>query len=376
MHEGTVRRVLMTGDTVGGVWTFTLELAKGLAAYGIEVTLAAMGGEPGNDQRADAAAIPNLRLFTSGYKLEWMNSPWEDMKDSGRWLLEIERRFVPDAIHLNTYGHGSLKFGAPTVMTAHSCAVSWWKAVRGEPVPERWERYRGEVEKALRSVDFIAAPSYTMLRTLEENYGAGLPPGRVVANGCNTGMFYAPNELAKKPAILAAGRLWDEAKNIAAVAGIAGSLPWPVYLAGDMRHPDGTEPKIEGCRVLGRLAPAALARWYRKAAIYLHPARYEPFGLCVAEAALSGCALVLGDIASLRELWDGAAVFVPPDEPERMKAALEGLIASPELRAAMSCRAMARARKFTAEQMAEGYLDVYRMLAARRRAAWRNVCAS
>ncbi len=31
------------------------------------------------------------------------------------------------------------------------------------------------------------------------------------------------------------------------------------------------------------------------------PARYEPFGLSVLEAALSGCALVLGDIPSLRE---------------------------------------------------------------------------
>src|SRR4051812_34698357 len=31
------QRILMTGDTVGGVWTFTLELARQLTARGAEV---------------------------------------------------------------------------------------------------------------------------------------------------------------------------------------------------------------------------------------------------------------------------------------------------------------------------------------------------
>jgi hypothetical protein len=47
------------------------------------------------------------------------------------------------------------------------------------------------------------------------------------------------------------------------------------------------------------------------------PARYEPFGLSVLEAALSGCALVPGDIASLRGNWDGVAEFVCPDDAAR-----------------------------------------------------------
>ena len=39
--------------------------------------------------------------------------------------------------------------------------------------------------------------------------------------------------------------------------------------------------------------------WFARAGIYALPAVYEPFGLSVLEAALSGCALVLGDIPSL-----------------------------------------------------------------------------
>ena len=50
-----------------------------------------------------------------------------------------------------------------------------------------------------------------------------------------------------------------------------------------------------------------------RAAIYALPARYEPFGLSILEAALSGCALVIGDIPSLREIWADAALFVPSD---------------------------------------------------------------
>ena len=39
-----VDRVLMTADTVGGVWTYALDLARKLAGRGCEVTLATMGG--------------------------------------------------------------------------------------------------------------------------------------------------------------------------------------------------------------------------------------------------------------------------------------------------------------------------------------------
>ena len=35
-------RVLMTADTVGGVWTYALELAGALAPLGVDITLATM----------------------------------------------------------------------------------------------------------------------------------------------------------------------------------------------------------------------------------------------------------------------------------------------------------------------------------------------
>ena len=256
MADCAAGRVLMTGDTVGGVWTFTLELARALEKRGMAVTLASLGGEPSDEQREEAGAVANLQLHTSSYKLEWMDDPWDDVEASGRWLLELEKQFRPDVIHLNSLGHGSLQFQAPVVMTAHSCVLSWWAAVKREALPVRWGRYRYEVETSLKAVDFVTAPSTAMLRSVEENYGPDLPPNRVVPNGRHPGRFRPGN---KEPFVLAAGRLWDEGKNIAALAEVSRDIPWPIYVAGEERSPDGVSANLGACRGLGRLSPAVLA---------------------------------------------------------------------------------------------------------------------
>ena len=168
--------------------------------------------------------------------------------------------------------------------------------------------------------------------------------------------------------MLAAGRLWDEAKNVGALAAVAPRLPWPVYVAGDQTHPDGGQAALASVRCLGSLAPGALLGWFARAALYCLPARYEPFGLSALEAGLARCALVLGDIPSLREVWGDAAAFVPPDDLAALERALAELIAQPERRAALAAAAHERARAFTAERMADGYLTAYQdVLAVRRR---------
>jgi glycosyltransferase involved in cell wall biosynthesis len=102
-----------------------------------------------------------------------------------------------------------------------------------------------------------------------------------------------------------------------------------------------------------------VASWLRRAAIYAFPARYEPFGLSVLEAALSGCALVLGDLPTLRDLWEGAAIFVAPDNPGDLRLALEGLIDDLVLRQSLAMRARRRALLYTPRRMAAAYLEVY-----------------
>ena len=358
MPDSTLpRRILMTGDTVGGVWTFTLELAEALGGRGIDVVLAAMGGEAAEAQRAEAARIPNLTLHSSSYKLEWMDDPWADVADSGCWLLDLESRYSPDLIHLNTLGHGALPWQSPVVLTAHSCVLSWWAAVKREPLDPAWDRYRREAARSIEVADVVTTPSRTMLEAVERHYGPNLAERRmVVPNGRNPHRFTART---KEPFVLTAGRLWDEGKNAAAVAQVAGRIDWPVYMAGE-------SGALDGCNMLGRLASHEMAGWFGRASIYALPARYEPFGLSALEAGLAGCALVLGDIPSLREVWDNAAVFVPPDDGGALEAALRKLIAEPRHRGRMARRARDRARSFTPERMADGYVEAYAAAVAER----------
>lgn len=349
------RKVLMTADTVGGVWTCALELARGLADQGIEVALATMGAPLDELQREMAGRVPRLKVFESNFKLEWMEDPWRDVERAGEWLLGLEERFAPDVVHLNGYAHGSLPWSAPKVVAGHSCVLSWWEAVKNEPAPQDWDRYREEVRAGLAAADLVVAPSAAMMAALCRHYGP-LPRTRVVHNGRDVRQFRAT---AKENILFSAGRLWDEAKNLEALEGVAPRLPWPVFVAGENHHPDGGEARPHHTRRLGRLSQRALAAWLGRAAIYVLPARYEPFGLSVLEAALSGCALVLGDIPSLRELWRNRAVFVPPDDPEALEHAILRLIEDPDRRNALAAGARSRAIERTTERMVEGYLEAY-----------------
>jgi glycosyltransferase involved in cell wall biosynthesis len=210
------------------------------------------------------------------------------------------------------------------------------------------------VSVGLRAADLVVAPSFAMLAALECHYGP-LPQTRVVPNGRH--MQPVPHA-GKEPFVFTAGRLWDAAKNVEAVFDVASSLPWPVFVAGAPGPASTASQAIH----LGRLEGGEVARWMARASIYVLPARYEPFGLSVLEAALSGCALVLGDIDSLREIWDDVAVFVPPGDRTMLAAAILRLIDNEGLRERLARRAHQRASRFTDRRMVATYLSLYRSL--------------
>jgi glycogen synthase len=267
---------------------------------------------------------------------------------------------------LNGYAHATLPWSAPVVVVAHSCVGTWWRAVRAEPLPPRFGKYHEAVSAGLAAARVIVAPTAAMLRALSEEYEeVSTERACVIPNGMTP---QEPGPLAttvpKEPLILTAARLWDEAKNVAALCDIAPELSWPVLVAGDSRAPGAAEPVHLPLRTLGRLPARELANWYARAAIYALPARYEPFGLSVLEAAAAGCALVLGDIPSLRELWDGAAVFVPPDDRRALAARIQALVADPAARLALTTRARLRASTLTIERSADHYIGLYERVAA------------
>ncbi|MGA1874855.1 MAG: glycosyltransferase family 4 protein [bacterium] len=354
-----IKRILMTADTMGGVWTYALELIKALGEYQIEVNMATMGAPLRRDQRNEVEDIPHLNIFESRYKLEWMDNPWEDVELAGHWLLSLEEAVQPDLIHLNGYVHGALPWKSPALVVGHSCVASWWMAVKGHPMPETWGKYLQEVRCGLRATPLVIAPTRAMLSILEQHYGP-LGKTKVIANGRSPSLF-RPDK--KNPFILSAGRIWDEGKNIMALDRIAPYVPWPVYVAGEGEHPNEKASPSSHVHLLGHLSHHHLSSWLANASIYALPARYEPFGLSALEAALAGCALVLGDIPSFREIWQDAALYVDPGDQEDLITAIHHLIDDKDFRQTMALKARNRGLVFTPKNMARQYLSVYQELA-------------
>jgi glycogen synthase len=353
-------RVLMTTDTVGGVWTYAIQLAKSLSRYDVMVDLVTLGPAPEESQRQEALALPNVALHEVSCRLEWMDDPWDDLLSAGERLLRLAEELQPDVIHLNDYSQGALPWSAPVLVVGHSCVLSWHRAVRGTPAGAEWDVYRDHVAEGLRGADLVVAPTAAMLESLQSHYGP-LSHTEVISNGRDL-MSPHPRSSAGHAYVFTAGRLWDEAKNVSVLDAAAGEIAWPVYAAGDLNSPNGGRASSSALHLIGRVSPAEMKRRLQEAAIYAHPARYEPFGLVPLEAAQCGCALVLGDIPTLREIWKDSALFVSPDDAAGLAVAINRLIADPRLRQRYAERARSRAGLFTADQMAQRYLRAYRAL--------------
>jgi glycogen synthase len=356
-----IRRVLMTADTVGGVWTFCLDLMTALGDQGVRFALATMGRRLDTTQREALDHLPHVELLESEYKLEWMAAPWRDVDAAGEWLLEIAEDFQPDVIHLNGYCHGNLPWQKPVLITAHSCVYSWFAAVKKTaPAPAQWSEYRERVHQGLAGASLVTAPTRAMLAELQRHYPGSYQAAQPIHNG-RSRVLFQPGP--KQPYILSAGRLWDDAKNIRTLEAAAPQTQWPIRIAGEDQHPDGGAPVFNGLHPLGFLSPRQFARELSHAAIYALPARYEPFGLSALEAAMSGCALVLSDIPTLRELWQDAAIFVPPDEPDAWSETFGRLARDSSLRHSLGERALKRSCDFSSRRTAEAYLRAYRAIA-------------
>src|SRR6187551_3747465 len=318
MHSRPLH-VLMTADAVGGVWTYAQTLVDALAPRGVRFTVAVTGPAPSTACARRLLAHPHLTLAHRPYRLEWMPEADLDVARTGGWLLDLAARVQPDLVHVNGYAHAALPFGVPAIVVAHSCVCSWFTAVKEMSAPVEWRPYRARVAAGLQAAAAVVVPTRTMRAALEREHG--YPDALIVPNGLPP-RRRTTLRLTKSPLVLAAGRLWDEAKGLAILDAAAHGSPWPVYAAGDLQRPDGTLDAPRHMHALGALEPDAMQAWMDRASVFAHPARYEPFGLAPLEAARAGCALVLGDIPSLREIWGDAAVYADPTSAFQLREAI------------------------------------------------------
>lgn len=355
-EQQAIKKVLMTADTVGGVWTYALDLCRAYHNRGIQVCLATMGAPLSVSQQAEVSQIPSLDIRESHYKLEWMENPWEDVKHAGEWLLNLEKEIEPDIIHLNGYAHAALSWHAPVVVVAHSCVLSWWQGVIGGQAPVEWDGYKHCITQGLKAADVVVAISHTYAQQLEQLYGYDNDI-KVIYNGRDTSLFYTTD---KNLQAFAMGRIWDEAKNLSLLGQLTNKAQLPILVAGNNRHPDNGElVSIPNVHMLGTLSPAEVREQLAASAIYILPAKYEPFGLSVLEAALSGCLLLLADIPTLKELWQDTALYFNPGQPDELDTLLNEVTQNWQQYQHLTQRAKVRAQMFSLDTMVNNYLTLY-----------------
>ncbi|MBV8632260.1 MAG: glycosyltransferase family 4 protein [Silvibacterium sp.] len=356
-------RVLMTTDTVGGVWTFTQELARGLLERGCAVYLVSLGGAPSDSQKLwperlkhEAGACFSYEAWTT--PLEWMEENDRAYYLAAGRLIRIAFRWGADLLHSNQFCFGAVPLSIPKIVTAHSDVLSWAESCRGGVLEESaWLRqYRKLVGDGLESADVVSCPTEWMARTVTEYFSVRgelvvIPNGRSVT----------PPQGGTRLQAVTAGRLWDEAKNI----GMLGDFrsPLPIFVAGETRHGTaGSTHILPDNMLLGRLSQEELLSLFRQSAIYICTSRYEPFGLAPLEAALCGCAVICNDIPSLREVWESGALYFR--DSQSLRNLLCRLSEDGEELVAAQHRSYARARHFSADTMTERYLRLYRKVVA------------
>ncbi len=361
-----VSRVLMSTEVVGNLWPIALDLGRAYEDRGIEVVLVTVGRKLTNEQRRDAWAISSLTLYEQPLRSEWMDAPWDDVRRVGDRLLSLEQAYTPDVVHLHGYAQAALGFEAPVVLSCHNCVLSWWDFTRAEPLPSSFHMYRERVREGLHAAQAVVAGSSAMLRKLAQRYGS-LTRSQVIPVGCDPEQFF-PGQ--KEELVLTATRSWDGARNVALMEQVAAGLPWHCYAAVDDTRPPGVMERTERLhsqlQSIGLLPRRQLAEWLSRAAIYACPGSFDPTGLSVLEAALSGCALVLGETDMLRELWEGIAVFVDSADPEEHARAIAGLIQEKDTLRALAHAARERALPYSVQASAQAYLNLYAELIAER----------
>jgi glycosyltransferase involved in cell wall biosynthesis len=235
--------------------------------------------------------------------------------------------------------------------------------VNGSPLPADFVWRTALARKGLRAADVVVAPTRAHAEAVRRCYALRSLPS-VVPNGRTPPVAVAAWSAAGEVFALTAGRLWDEGKNVAALDRAAGQLPIRVLAAGPLAGPNGTVATLGSVEPLGNLAGPALRALLARRPIFVSTALYEPFGLAVLEAAQAGCPLVLSDIPTFRELWDGAAEFVDARDDRALAAAILRLASDAGLRARLGRAALARSRNNTVHGMTDAMVDLYRRFSA------------
>ena len=325
-----------------------------------------------------------------------------------KWLGYVDKfiLFIPsighhlrwaDVVHVADHSNGMYipwVKKKPNVITCHDViAVQAAKGmVDGWSVGWTGRLFQRLIVKGLAAADLVACVSHLTRREL---LGLGLAEESrvtVVLNGLNDDFRpVAPEEaqrLIERFGISASDKYlihvgWDlDRKNRrkvveafialqerAAANGVAAPAQQLVFvgpeLVPEMAELASKHGVADRIKAVQKVSHEELRALYASATALLFPSLQEGFGWPVIEAQACGCPVFTSDLAPMNEIGGEGAVYVDPNDPVAIAAAIEQ--AAPRFEE-MRRLGLANAALYGAAQMASGYVAAYRRVIDARKA--------
>jgi D-inositol-3-phosphate glycosyltransferase len=373
-----------TGDA-GGLNVYVVEVAKRMAARGIEVEIFT---------RAVSRDAPPVDELVPGVLVRHVPAgPFEELDKADlpaqlcEFTLEVlrtEAAYAPgryDLVHGHYWLSGHVgavakeRWGVPLVQSMHTLGRVKNAALAHGDMREPEVRLRGEAD-VVAAADRLVANTDEEARQLAGLYDADPAKIWTVNPGVDLSTFRpGPAKAARRRlglpedghVIVFAGRIQPlKAPDVVlhAVAALVGDCPAlaSALTVAFVGGPSGTgradpDRLTEVSRALGiggivRVEPpcpqAELADWYRAATVVMVPSCSESFGLVAVEAQACGTPVVAASVGGLRTaVRDGVSgVLVDSRDPAHYARAVQDLIARPSTLARLSRGAREHASGF------------------------------
>lgn len=399
-----------TGDA-GGLNVYVVEVAKRLAARGVEVDIFT---------RATSRALPPAVELAPGVLVRnVVAGPFEelDKAELPRYLcgftsgvLRAEAAHEPghyDLLHTHYWLSAQAgwaakeRWGVPLVHSMHTMAKVKNAALAHDDKPEPAERVLGE-EQVVASADQLVANTAKEAGELVDLYGAD--PSRVatVSPGVDLSLFRPESPLIARGAGLLPHRTGPARRRLGLprdayvllFVGRIQPLKAPDVLLRAVARMLADDPALRSrlvvavvggpsgsglCRPAGlqllaaelgisdvvRFEPPSpqqeLADWYRAADVTVVPSYSESFGLVAVESQACGTPVVASRVGGLcTAVADGeSGVLIPGHDPADYAAVLRRLHAEPGLHARLARGAVRHAHGFGWDATVDRLLDVY-----------------
>ena len=240
--------------------------------------------------------------------------------------------------------------------------------------PQLW-RYTGLINRCLREVDWLIAPSQFALGKLRD--GGLKAPMRVLPHFVplpKDEIESKPHPNGGRPYFLFVGRL-EKLKGVQDVLPLFANLSAADFLI--VGHGDyaavlqAQAAHLPNVKFVGSVYPSEIGTLYRHATALLTPSLcYETFGLIAAESLSYGTPVIARRIGALAELIEQSGGGLLFDSPVECRAAMERLLADPTLRDTLGKRGHAAVlENWTVEGHLRAYLELTNAAITRRKEA-------